>query len=208
MTSNGFFFSNTKDIDISSDSDSDDSDVEEKEEEPEIVEFGTDVSQKEFASSLKETVPDFLQPLVNQKKLEVKTFDAREPEIPKTPWLQKPGGSKDKDDNDDKQLKRAKRQQALSSTMSKAGVQAMAAAMSLNTIYKADKDAIIEEHKRSQKQQGQSSQEQQGGLDKRSFKIKEKRKRDIGQANGVKNWVEEEKRKLREASSSSGFGFD
>jgi len=38
-----------------------------------------------------------------------------------------------------------------------------------------------------------------------TFKAREKRKREIGQQASGKNWVEEEKRQLRE---SSGFGFD
>lgn len=68
-------------------------------------------------------------------------------------------------------------------------------------IERETRDALRADN-RAQGGQGQSKADKD-----KTFRAKEKRKRDNGQQSSGKNWVEEEKRLLKQ-SGDSGFGFD
>ncbi|XP_062515197.1 UPF0690 protein C1orf52 homolog [Corticium candelabrum] len=67
----------------------------------------------------------------------------------------------------------------------------------------------LEEEKVNPEVENKPKKEKTTTSKEESFKKKEKRKRDLGQASRGKNYVEEEKRILREGySSGAGLGFD
>eukprot|EP00049_Salpingoeca_infusionum_P017556 m.353432 g.353432 ORF g.353432 m.353432 type:complete len:217 (-) comp16765_c0_seq1:3684-4334(-) len=145
--------------------------------------------------------PEFLHcgPQALAKEDEVKSFDHRNPEKPKTPWMKTP----DQIAADRARKEEARRQQIQAN--SGAANDITAAANALRTTYShTDYEAVgeggatpISQLNKKQKPQGVKAHKKD--IEKvESFQQKERRKRNMGQSSKDASFVEEEKRVLRQ----------